>query len=135
MESYTDAAGDTDTKPCVDCGGSWEGFRYSAGTGRTTGIAREIAKAQPVTKWVATGKEPYQQRSGNGLWSWFSISEPMVPNTFPHLLQPNAIPHFLADCMIGGTGHVGRDLVYSTRELALDALSDAIGNRAKGECK
>ena len=95
------------------------------GTGRTIGIAREIAKVQPVTRWVATDKEPYQQRSGDGLWVWFSTREQCQ----------NTVPHFLADCMVGGTGHVGRDLIYPTRELALTALSDAIGKHAKGECK
>ena len=102
---------DTDCVPCH-------------GTGRTIGIAAEIAQAQPVTRWVATDKEPICH---DGLWYWYRADAEQNDYRVRHDL----FQHFGHEEKYGTLWIA----FYQTRELALAALSDAISKHAKGECK
>lgn len=84
--------------------------RYCHGTGRTPGIAREIAKCQPVTTWVATDKEP---SGSDGNFGWFGTIE-----------GAGGLPLELWCKLSSAWGH-------PTSKLALAALSRAIGEIAK----
>ena len=92
----------------------------------TPSIAREIAKAQPVTKWVATDKEPEQPQWGN--WRWYEVDDDGDDDAKWHIGEMyEHLPGYVPPGQVQPT--------WATRELALAALSAAIAKHAKGECK
>lgn len=54
-ERYTDAAGSGDWRPCEDCGGVWPNKN---GTGRVEGNLPLLVRKHPITRVVATDREP-----------------------------------------------------------------------------
>jgi len=106
------------------------------GTGTTPGIAHEISKCQPVTTWVATDKEPVHTNTGRFEqedWAW--VEHPPEDRLgWSEDDRGHFLPRWMWDRL---EGHITtpsartRAKRYPTRELALAALSRAIGEIAK----
>ncbi len=94
-----------------------------SGTGRTPGIARAICQSQPVEEWIASDKEPDTGYGNNGraiAWGWY------VGESFVEVDPKHIIPGEIANVMVGGTGEVGHDFIYSSPQNAKDALNAAL---------
>jgi len=120
---YRHDGGDYGIETCPSC----------KGTGRTTGIAAEIIKSQPVMEWVASDKEPAGPMTHNGkdVWAWDSDYG-----------DASRLPEDVHKMLKGGEPYAIRlsdglpvNYLYPTRELALAALSTVIGQIARGEVK
>jgi hypothetical protein len=107
------------TPDCPICGGSG----YS-----TPGIAAKIAREQPVTRWVATDKEPFNGNDGaDGDWSWWDEDR----RTPGH--DESNLPIEIYELLESDEMEIARARWYPTREAAIDALSTAIATLAKQE--
>lgn len=100
------------------------------GTGTTTGIAREIAKVQPVTRWEASDKEPVVTEN----MIYWPCTAKAGPSPSRDFFTEHDLPELIYD-LLEGRDYVGLSYMnfksFDTREDCLAALSDAIGKLAK----
>ena len=127
--------------PCVGCdvgpgvrryathGGDWtEGeCNECRGTGRVVGCAEAMFREHPVTRVVLADREPMlgvrgRDAGGSPVEAFAWVVEGVVTGPSTGVWPENTVPAALADVLPGGTGVVGRDFVYPTRQAALDAL-------------
>ncbi len=95
----------------------WEACHTCSGTGRTSGVAAELWRSQPVERVTLTDREPRQIESGD--WAW-------VKNTD----RPEGLSGDLFKLLAGQSGEYWLNYtqsakVYPTRAAALAAASAA----------
>lgn len=114
--------------PCQSC----------SGTGRTAGAAADVFASQPVTEVVLTDREPWTIR--HDAFGWYDFAHPGLGASHDESLLPTDLFDLLplegrntdADPRGGRTGRRDYWAWYSSRSLALSALSAACVARGRG---